>query len=159
MAKVILMCGKICSGKSSYANHIRKNKTAVILSVDEIMLAIFGQDAGEKHDDYAAALEKYLFEKSIEFIEAGIDVIMDMGLWTKRKRQAAKDFYNARGIANEIHYLDISDAEWKKRIEKRNTQVSENQVSAYFVDEGLAQKVNLLFEKPDRDEVDVWISC
>ena len=52
MAKVIMLCGKICSGKSTYANSISKQEKAVILSVDEITLALFGQYTGEKPDDY-----------------------------------------------------------------------------------------------------------
>lgn len=83
MAKVILMCGKICSGKSTYAEHIRMKKGAVLLSVDEIMLAMFGQDAGEKHDDYVAALENFIYMKSLEMIDVGIDVIIDPGLAEK----------------------------------------------------------------------------
>lgn len=98
-------------------------------------------------------------KKSTEFVEAGIDVVMDIGLWTKAKRKAVRDFYNLRNIVSEIHYLDISDTEWKKRIEKRNNQVSGHQVSAYYIDEGLVEKANHLFEKPDRFEVDVWVNC
>lgn len=159
MAEVIMMCGKICSGKSVYAHKLCRAKKALLLSTDEIMLAVFGQDAGEKHDIYAANAEKYLFEKSLDCVEAGINVVMDIGLWTQARRQAAKDFYRAHKIKNEIHFLDISDAEWKKRIEKRNRQVSQGQVSAYYIDEGLAAKAESLFEKPERSEVDVWISC
>lgn len=151
------MCGKICSGKSTYADIIRKNNNAVILSVDEIMLSVFGQDAGEKHDAYAASLKKYLFAKSVELIEAGIDVIMDIGLWTRSERKETREFYSMRNIENEIHYINISDAEWKKRILKRNQEISEGKVLSYYVDDGLAEKVNNIFEKPDKDEVDVWI--
>lgn len=157
MPKIILMCGKICSGKSTYADIIRKNNNAVILSVDEIMLSVFGQDAGEKHDAYAASLKKYLFAKSVELIEAGIDVIMDIGLWTRSERKETREFYSMRNIENEIHYINISDAEWKKRILKRNQEISEGKVLSYYVDDGLAEKVNNIFEKPDKDEVDVWI--
>ena len=39
MAKVILICGKICSGKSTYAEQLRIKERAAVLSVDEIMLA------------------------------------------------------------------------------------------------------------------------
>lgn len=157
MIKVILMCGRICSGKSTYADRIRREKRAVLLSADEIMLAMFGQYVGEKHDNYVASIQKYLFEKSTELVEVGINVIMDLGLWTKSERQEARDFYNSRKIANEIHYMDISDEEWKKRIEKRNRDIAENKVSAYYVDEGLAEKVSEIFEKPGKSEVDVWV--
>ena len=43
MAKVILICGKICSGKSTYAQQLRRENRAVVLSIDEVMLAFFGQ--------------------------------------------------------------------------------------------------------------------
>lgn len=36
MAKIFLICGKICSGKSTYAERIRMKNHAVLLSVDEI---------------------------------------------------------------------------------------------------------------------------
>lgn len=42
MAKVILICGKICSGKSTYAEQLRVQNNAVVLSTDEITLALFG---------------------------------------------------------------------------------------------------------------------
>ena len=47
MAKIYLMCGKLCSGKSTRAEQLRREHRAVLLSVDEITLALFGQDAGE----------------------------------------------------------------------------------------------------------------
>ena len=40
MPKVIMTCGKICSGKSTYAQKLRLEYSAVILSVDEITLAL-----------------------------------------------------------------------------------------------------------------------
>ena len=63
MAKVIMTCGKICSGKSTYSEQLRINNNAIILSVDEITLALFEQNIGEKHEKYVEKLEMYLFEK------------------------------------------------------------------------------------------------
>lgn len=40
MAQVIMTCGKICSGKSTYAQKLSKKYNAVILSVDEITLSL-----------------------------------------------------------------------------------------------------------------------
>ena len=96
MAKVIMTCGKICSGKSTYAQKLSKEYNAVILSVDEITLALFGQDVGDKHDDYVARAEKYLFEKSVEIVNVGINVILDWGFWTREERNQARDFYNSQ---------------------------------------------------------------
>ena len=157
MAKVILVCGKICSGKSTYAERLRVENKAVLLSIDEIMLAMFGLYVGDKHDEYVEKTEKYLFDKSVEIIETGIDVILDWGLWTRDERRYAKEFYSTRGIENEIHYLNISDETWKTRLDKRNRAVSAGEIIAYPVDDNLAAKFGAIFEMPDKDEVDVWV--
>lgn len=157
MAKVILICGKICSGKSTYAEKLRIENKAVLLSIDEIMLALFGLYVGDKHDEYVEKTEKYLFDKSLEIIENGIDVILDWGLWTRDERRYAKEFYSTRGIEHEIHYLNISDETWKARLDKRNRAVSAGEIIAYPVDDNLAEKFGAIFEVPDRDEIDVWV--
>ena len=69
MAKVYMTCGRICSGKSTYAQTLRQKYSAVILSVDEITLALFGQDAGENHDAYVAAALPVLHTMAIDDLE------------------------------------------------------------------------------------------
>jgi len=157
MAKVVMICGKICCGKSTYAEHLRIENNAVILSIDEIMLAIFGQYVGNKHDEYVENIEKLLFQKSTEIIETGTNVILDWGFWTKIERDFAKEYYRSRKIEYEIHYLDISDEIWKNRLDKRNRLISEKRVNAYYVDEALTKKFNSIFEPPSREEIDRWI--
>ena len=41
MPGVIMTCGTICCGKSTYARKLRTERNAVILSIDEITLSIF----------------------------------------------------------------------------------------------------------------------
>lgn len=79
MAKAFLISGKICCGKSTYAERLRIENNAVLLSVDEIMLAVFGPYTGDKHDEYTEKIQKYLFEKSVEIINSRINVILDWG--------------------------------------------------------------------------------
>ncbi len=157
MAKVIMTCGKICTGKSTYSEKLRRELKAVVLSVDEITLALFEDDIGDKHDEYVERAEQYLFGKSLEIIENDIDVILDWGFWQKAEREYAREFYRKNGVKSEFHYIDISDDEWKSRLAKRNKMVEAGEISAYFVDEGLARKVEGLFEKPTEDEIDVWV--
>ena len=157
MAKVVLMCGKLCSGKSTHARLIREKEKAVILSVDEITLSLFGQDAGDKLDDYVSRLKDYLYDKSVEIFQTGISVVLDWGFWTREERAFARAYYHARGIACELHYIEISDAEWENRIEKRNRDILEKKTGAYYVDDGLKQKFASVFEPPAPEEVDVYI--
>ncbi len=157
MAKVILICGKICVGKSTYAAELCKREKAVLLSCDEIMLALFGRDVGEMHDSYVERTQNYLFVKALEIVKNGINVVLDWGFWQKDERDFAKMFFGSRGVECELHYLEIPDEEWYDRIRKRNASVLSGGLSAYYVDGGLAQKFGALFEKPAADEIDVWI--
>ena len=157
MAKVYMMCGKICSGKSTHAAELKTLHHAVILSVDEITLALFGQDVGNLHDTYVERAEQYLYEKSVEIIQEGINVVLDWGFWTKEERLYARNYYASKGIEYEFHYIDISPLEWVRRLEKRNLEITEGKTNAYFVDEGLAAKFESIFEVPDENEITVWI--
>ena len=158
MAEVIMTCGRLCSGKSTYAQRMRKDKKAVVLSIDEITLALFKNEAGDMLDEYVERTRKYLYEKSVELIETGINVVLDWGFWTADERQYARGFYGSRGIKCGLHYLDISAEEWQRRIDKRNEAVKAGKCSAYFVDEGLAAKFRDIFEIPSDDEIDVYIN-
>ena len=155
MAKVFLICGKICCGKTKYAQKLRNENNAVLLSVDEIMLALFGQHCGDKHDEYVERTEKCLLNKSLELIENNINVVLDWGFWTKAERKAVKEFYKSRNIECELHYIDISEEVWKSRLRKRNNDVLANETSAYYVDDNLAAKFASIFEVPSEDEINV----
>ena len=152
MAKVIMLCGLICTGKTTYARKLCRADKAALLSVDEITLALFGDDIGDKHDIYVERAEKYIFEKAAELAETGIASVMDIGLWTRREREEAIGYLHGRGIECEIHYVSVPHKEWLKRIEKRNAAVRAGECSAYYVDDGLAEKCLGLFEPPEEDE-------
>ncbi|MBQ8604908.1 MAG: ATP-binding protein [Oscillospiraceae bacterium] len=158
MAKAILICGRICTGKSTYADSLCAGGKAVSLSIDGLMLAMLDPYLGDMHEVYTARAEKYLLEKSVEIINAGCDVVLDWGFWTAAQRREIKEFYRSKDIQWEMHYLDIDDREWRRRLEKRNRLVQQGKTDAYYVDENLAAKFRSKFEKPDRNEADVWVT-
>ncbi|MBQ8620024.1 MAG: ATP-binding protein [Clostridia bacterium] len=157
MSKVILICGKIASGKSVYAERIKVQENAVMLSVDELVLSILGSDLGDKHDEITGRIQAYFFEKSLEIVKAGSNVLLDWGFWTRERRQAARDFYAGHGVECEFHYIDTPDEVWRRNIEIRNAAVLAGRSDAYFVDEGLMKKLEAAFQVPVRDEIDVWL--
>ena len=158
MAKVTLICGRLCCGKTTYAKQLCADTGAVLLSVDEVMLAIFGQNAGERHDEYAAGARKYLLEKSVCIVRLGVDVVLDWGFWTRADRARTRLFYSERGALCELYFLDTDAGEWRRRIEKRNRAVHAGEENAYLVDRGLMAKLEARFEPPSADETDVIIN-
>lgn len=153
--KVILLCGKLCAGKTTYARRLAPEIGAVILSVDEIMLSLFGQHLGDDHDRVAALTRDYLSRKSVEILESGIPVILDWGFWTKADRAATREFYESRGIPCDLHYIDLPDDLWRAHITARNTEVESDPTAAYYVDENLLCKPEGRFEPPEDGEIDV----
>ncbi|MBQ2668601.1 MAG: ATP-binding protein [Clostridia bacterium] len=156
-AKVILVCGKICSGKSYYVNQIKKESGAVVLSCDELTWDLFDNDLGDKHDAMMVRVHRYLHKKAAEIALAGCSVILEWGFWRRADRQYATDFYVNQGISVEWHYIDISDENWQRNIASRNAAVAAGETTDYALDEGLLHKLLSLFEEPTRDEIDVWV--
>jgi predicted kinase len=156
MNKVILICGKICSGKTTYAKYIVNDINAVILSVDEITLALFGQYIGDKHDEIVEKTEKYLFRKAVELISKGINVIFDWGFWTNEERQFATKYFTDLGIVVEWHYVEVDNINWQKYLSKRNNLIKNNMEDFYLIDNAIAEKFWNLFEEPKKEEIDIW---
>lgn len=69
MPKVIALCGKICSGKTFYANKIKEGKNAVILSTDEVTFYLMDNEQGERYDDFAKRVNEYLMKKQLILLE------------------------------------------------------------------------------------------
>jgi len=156
MAKVILICGKIAGGKTTYAKSLIKENKAVLLSVDEITLALFGSDAGESHNDNVEKTQKYLFEKAVEIVETGIDVVLEWGFWLREERLEASEFFKNKNIEYEWHYVDVSDGILRKNLKKRNSEIENRAKLFYYIDDETAEEFWKMFEVPMREEIDVW---
>jgi Predicted kinase len=157
MAKMILICGKICSGKTGYAKSLMKNDAAVLLSSDEITLALFGSNGGQEHGAVVEKLQKYLYKKSLEIVEAGMNVILDWGFWTQKDRHEANTFFSKNNIAFEWHYIDSSDDILQKNLRKRNHDIEEGGAEAYYFPENIVIGFWEMFEIPQKNEIDVWV--
>ena len=160
MEKIFLICGKICSGKTYYSKRLSKRENAVILSCDEIAfdLSLNTIEDSGKHDKMMERIKKYFYKKAVEIAIHGANVILEFGFWEKKERENVSEYFKERNISCQWHFIDISDEDWKKNIEKRNQLIRENKINAYFLDEGLLRKLLSRFEKPTKDEIDVWFT-
>ncbi len=156
MAKVILICGRICSGKTHYICRMRQTHPLVSLSCDDLMHALYRHQEGADFDEIAARVKAYLHRQAIEIVRAGADVALDWGFWTAEERQAVSAMYEAAQVPYQWHYIDVDDASWQRNIAARNAACLRGETTDYYVDEGLLAKLQSRFEVPDRAEMDVW---
>lgn len=157
MAKVIAICGKICSGKSYYAKQIKEQENAVILSIDEATHDLIDNEQGKFYNVFSERLKKYLMKKATEIVKADCNVILDWGFWTKKDRKETTDFFNQFGIVVEWHYVDVEPSRWQQLIDERNIKIQNgNNGTDFYVDEELLNKLLSKFEVPSKDEMDIW---
>ncbi|MDD3395508.1 MAG: ATP-binding protein [Anaerotignum sp.] len=156
MAKVVLVCGKICSGKSYYASKLKEDMNAVVFSCDELIKDIFPYDLNGQHDEVVSRTKLYLHRKASEVAKAGTNVILEFGFWNSREREEVSNFYAGLNIPFEWHYVDISDDDWATNVRERNRRITEKSSKDYYLDDGLIRKMNSLFEKPSKQEMTVW---
>lgn len=157
MGKVILICGKICSGKSCYARALQEAQSGVILSVDEATFDLIGNEQGPFYDAFLEKVNHYLRKKAVQIARAGANVILDWGFWTKQSRANISAFLKSNQIPYEWHYVDVTGEQWQWNIRQRNERVLRGKGGCdFFVDEGLLRKLEALFEEPGKEEMDVW---
>ena len=155
MGKVILVCGKICSGKSFYSKKIKDTLNAVIISPDEATYELINNEQGEFYNIFVERLKKYLTRKVGEIAKAGANVIFERGLWSRKERKEVKEYYKNIGVECEIHYVHVDDKTWFKNIEERNQRIlSGNGGSDFYLDEGLMKKLKSKWEEPNDNEYD-----
>ena len=156
MGKVILICGKICSGKSYYSKSIKDSLNAVIISPDEATYELINNEQGEFYNIFSERLNKYLTKKVGEIAKAGANVIYERGLWTKKERDEIVKYYKDNNIECELHYVCVDDETWKQNIAERNKRIEEgNGGSDFYLEEGLMKKLESLWEEPTAVEVDI----
>ena len=153
MAAVHLICGKICVGKSTFAHALANEKSAVILSCDEIMTLFPQPEGDEAYAVVSMKVKAYLLQKAAEIVGSGTDVILDWGFWQKAERAETDAYFARKSIPATWYYLDIGQAQWQERIAGRNAAPGP---ADYYVDEGLLQKCVRLFEAPDAEEARAW---
>lgn len=155
MAKVILVFGKICSGKSHYSREIKEKYNAVLIEPDEATYELINNEQGEFYNIFSKRLNSYLTKKVGEIAQAGANVIFERGLWSKKDRKEIKEYYENLGIECELHYVYVSNEVWKQNILERNERVlNGNGGSDFYLDEGLMKKLESKWEEPSEDEAD-----
>ena len=158
MGKVILICGKIGSGKTTYADKLAKQINAVNISQDELMLGLFGaelyENDAEQYQKYCSRVEDYVKRKAGEAAKAGAAVICENGFWSRQERDELRKFYAGMGVRCELHYIDTPEEQRLQNIQKRNETVRFGESDFFLVHD---EDVNHYFEPPDGGEIDVRV--
>ena len=132
MATIHLICGFMGFGKTTFAKELARTLPAVRLTHDEFMVDLYGRNMTDKafHARYAT-VDNILWKLAEKILNAGTDVIMDYGFWSKQTRKQVQQ--KAKNLTSDVvwHQLvcDIDTA--KSRVLKR----TDEQADELFIDE------------------------
>ena len=125
MAFIHLVEGPVGAGKSTFSSQLSKDYRAPHLILDDWMATLFRPDR-----PLTGTLEWYVERKNrcIEqiwklacgIIEAGSDVVLELGLIQRVDRQRIYDRVDAAGYELKIYVLDASREARRERVRKRN---------------------------------------
>lgn len=146
MAKIIALCGKVASGKTTYAQSI---PNAIILSPDALMLGLFDGCLGDKHDETLARISRYFFELSLDIIATGSDAVLDFGFWTEETRRAFYSFCMHHKAPHELLLMKIPDNIRRERLALRNAELAVASGRQFIIDEDLLEFLDSKFCEPD----------
>ena len=152
MPRAILIIGRLCSGKTTYARRVAQEEHAVHLNCDELMRTLCPQPLGEDYDLYLARALDYLYRLTRRLSESGCVPVLDFGFLSRASRQQAA--LALKGLTLVWRCLDVPVDEWRRRIARRNAAIlaGQGQPDEYYVDEGLLRNLTPRFEPPSPEE-------
>lgn len=149
MAVIHVVHGYIAFGKTTLAKKLAVELPAVHLDADEWILKLYGKNLPESEFmDKANIVVNFLWDMAARIINAGADVIMDIGPWSKQMR--ADVFKMAKQITDDVvfHTIVLDPKIARERLVKRNLESKSHDVTTVdFFDKNLP-----LYEPVSDDE-------
>lgn len=145
------MCGLPCSGKTTLAKQIERERSALRLTPDEWITRLFGADLSVEALDAARdPVEEMLWELAARLLALGVDVILDFGFWSRVERNEFRSRAARLGARSELHYLVVPEETLLMRLANRNAQ---QPPGTFQIDETRLRGWSQLFEPPAGEEL------
>lgn len=154
MPAAIMLCGTICTGKSTYAKCLSE-KGVVVFSADEWMLHFYGEEPDREAFDAKLVLCKEMICRQAEkFLLKGCDIALDFGFWKRAERSLVRSRFARLGVEVRLIYFSCTQGEWNRRIHVRNNKPSAH---TYYITDEMKERFPLLLEPPTAEEDPVCI--
>ena len=130
MAHIHLIEGPVGAGKSTFASQLTKRYDGPQLILDDWMTTLFKPDRPttgvvEWYVERKDRCIDQIWKLTCGLIEAGTDVILELGLIQRHSRQHLYDRVDVAGYKLTVYVLDASREVRRKRVRERNRQKSE----------------------------------
>jgi predicted kinase len=154
MATAHLIHGYLCSGKTTFAKELEQRTGGVRFSLDEWMTAL---------TDDAVHLDDALYERLYgitmglwpRIVERGLDVILDFGFWTRRRRDEARAAAAAVGSPARLYLVQSPDDIARARCRERNRRPGADYRISDEAFDALRSKFQPLGPDEEHEEIEI----
>jgi len=116
---LFLTVGLPGTGKTTAARRIEAEHTALRLTKDEWMKALYANDNPSSASD---VIEGRLVDIGLRALELGANVVIDFGLWGKDERASLRQAAADRGAEVRMLYFELDPVEQRRRLDKRQAE-------------------------------------
>lgn len=122
-----LILGNTGSGKTTYANKLKKEINGIVFSIDVWNKTLFLADktAADGLEWFLERIDRaeFLMENLIlQLKDIEVPVVLDLGLSKFSHREKFRNFAKEHNLAIKLHFLNIPKDVRKQRVLKRNTE-------------------------------------
>ncbi len=152
-----IIFGPIGAGKSTFALELSRKHNAIKFSIDEWFKNLFFDDIDEMPKlewtfERTARCETQIWSIAEQSINAGNDVVFDLGLMKITDRDRIKILCNKLGVEFRFYCLLADKTVRQNRVIERNK--GEGETFEFPVSPEMFETVELMFEMPNDSETD-----
>jgi predicted kinase len=150
-----LVIGPVGAGKSTFAFRLARDHGAVRLTLDEWMTRLFSKDRPDQgvmewYVERAARCIEMIWSFAVDMLERNTNVVLEIGLLTRRERDAFYERVDATAAGLTIHVIDASREVRRRRVEERNRR--RGSTFSMVVPPEIFELASDLWELPDATE-------
>jgi predicted kinase len=121
MPTLHLIHGYIGAGKTTFARQLTHERNAVLLSLDQWLIRLYGSDTSVE-PDRLLRVEALIGECCESVLRAGVDVVYDHGFWSRAKRDAARQLAERINAGAELYWVTCPEEVALQRVLCRSQQ-------------------------------------
>lgn len=145
-----LIHGFVGVGKTTYAIKLEQNLPAHRFSIDEWMIALYGQNPPEdKFEEYHSRTADLIWKVAIRALTLGQDVVLDFGFWSRKGRDDARQRLHGVGAETILYCVTCTSETMRARVLNRTAEMPEH---ALYIDDSAISAFCERFEPLHGDE-------
>jgi predicted kinase len=154
-ARVQLVIGPVGAGKSTFAERLARERSAVRLTLDEWMVTLFRPDRPEAglvswYRERAQRCIEQIWKVCLLLTARGDDVVLEIGLLRREERERFYERVSEQGLPLTIHVLDAARDVRRARVLQRNRD--RGPTYSMDVPPEIFELASDLWQAPDSDE-------